>query len=363
MKDKCLSSKNILEIGIQYGGSMKLWNDYFVNANIYGIDINEPPSFLKEFKRVTLLKMNAYSQESIDYFLNQNIEFDFIIDDGPHSFESMIYFIQNYTKLLANGGTLIVEDIPDINWCKPFKTLVPDGYTYEIFDLRYIKNRYDDILFVIKKPTEISKEYKLCFDIGAHIGAWSLKNINKYDKIVAVEASENTFNKLLQNIDKNKDIIPLNYAVCDSIEDTIKFYNCESDVLSTINKKWLNGGASRFNVNYTETICKTISIDKLVELYGIPDLIKIDVESAEYECLKSMKQKYNSLCFEWVSEFLDIIFNCLNYLYKLGYRNFYIQLNNDEYTFAPNEYYTIEKTKEILNNTTPQNEWGMIWCK
>ena len=41
--------------------------------------------------------------------------------------------------------------------------MVPDGYTYEIFDLRYIKNRYYDILFVIKKPTEISKEYKLCF--------------------------------------------------------------------------------------------------------------------------------------------------------------------------------------------------------
>ena len=160
MKDKCLSCKNILEIGIATGGSMKLWNDYFVNANIYGIDINEPHSFLKEFKRVIPLKMDAYSQESIDYFLKQNIEFDFIIDDGPHSFESMIYFIQNYTKLLANGGTLIVEDIPDINWCETFKTLVPNGYAYEIFDLRYIKNRWDDILFVIKKisPTAIDSE-------------------------------------------------------------------------------------------------------------------------------------------------------------------------------------------------------------
>ena len=151
--------------------------------------------------------------------------------------------------------------------------------------------------------------------------------------------------------------------VCNSKEETIKFYSCESDVLSTINKKWLTGGSSRFNVKYTETVCKTISIDKLIELYGMPDLIKIDVESAEYECVKSLSKKCNNLCFEWASEFLDTIFNCLNYLYKLGYRNFYIQMNNDEYTFVPNEYYTIEKTKEILNKTTPKNEWGMIWCK
>jgi len=356
LNDKHLSCRNVLEIGIQSGGSMKLWNDYFVNANIYGIDIDENPHFLNEFKRVNCLKMNAYSQESIDYFSNKNIKFDLIIDDGPHTLESMTYFIKNYIQLLSFDGIMIVEDIQDIQWCDIFRTYIPNGYTYEIFDLRHIKNRWDDIMFVIKKC-------KLCFDIGANIGEWSLKNINNYDKIIAVESSENTFNKLYKNINGNIKIIPLNYAVCDSIEEHIKFYNCESDVLSTINNKWLNGGISRFNVKYEETLCKTISIDKLVELYGVPDLIKIDVESAEYECIKSMTKKYNCLCFEWVSEFLDVIFNCLNYLYKLGYRNFYIQMNNDEYTFRPNEYYTIERIKELLSKTTPQYECGIIWCE
>ena len=31
--------KNIWEIGIQYEGSLKLWSYYFINANIYGLDI------------------------------------------------------------------------------------------------------------------------------------------------------------------------------------------------------------------------------------------------------------------------------------------------------------------------------------
>lgn len=214
-----------------------------------------------------------------------------------------------------------------------------------------------------KKELEPSKEFKLCFDIGCHIGDWLLKNTNSYDKIIAVEACENTFKKLIKNVDKNKNIVTLNYAVCDSKEEHIKFYECESDVLSTINVNWLTGGISRFNVNYKETMCKTISIDKLIEIYGVPDLIKIDVESAEYKCIKSMTKKTNLLCFEWASEFLDTIINCLNYLYKLGYKNFYIQMNNDEYTFRPNEYYTIDTIKDILIKTTPKHEWGMIWCK
>ena len=38
-KDKKETTQNILEIGIQNGGSIKLWRDYFINATIYGLDI------------------------------------------------------------------------------------------------------------------------------------------------------------------------------------------------------------------------------------------------------------------------------------------------------------------------------------
>jgi hypothetical protein len=33
------TAKNVLEVGILKGGSIKLWSDFFINANIYGIDI------------------------------------------------------------------------------------------------------------------------------------------------------------------------------------------------------------------------------------------------------------------------------------------------------------------------------------
>jgi hypothetical protein len=35
----------------------------------------------------------------------------------------------------------------------------------------------------------------------------------------------------------------------------------------------------------------------------------------------------------------------------------------DDYIFRPTEYYNIETAKQILGNTTPKHEWGMVWCK
>ena len=198
------------------------------------------------------------------------------------------------------------------------------------------------------------------FDIGANIGNWSLKNINQCNTIIAVEASPTTFQQLKQNC--NSRIIPLNYAVCNSSVD-ITFYQAHANTLSTMNKEWLTNPISRFyNEPYTEIICKTISIDKLIAQYGIPELIKIDVEGGEYECIQSLTQKVNLLCFEWASETNNITMKCLDYLFHLGYTQYFIQYS-DNYLFRPHEFYDINIAKQLLMKTTPKQEWGMIWCK
>lgn len=202
------------------------------------------------------------------------------------------------------------------------------------------------------------------FDIGANIGNWSLANITSCNKIIAIEASPDTFKKLLHNTNNNNNIIYLNYAVCNSDKEFIEFYNCSADTLSTINKDWLVSTKSRFynKYNYNVIKCKTITIDKLIQEYGVPELIKIDVEGGEFECLTSLTQKVNNLCFEWASETNDITFKCLDYLESLGYNDFAIQLQ-DNYTYRPQNYTNINYIKQLLNKTTPKNEWGMIWAK
>lgn len=202
------------------------------------------------------------------------------------------------------------------------------------------------------------------FDIGSNIGKWSLENINTCDKIIALEALPMTFNNLVNNCKYDK-IILLNYAVCNNNGNDITFYHANCDVLSTINKDWLTNNISRFyGQSYTEISCKSITIDQLIQQYGLPDLIKIDVEGGEYECVTSLTQKNKLLCFEWASETNYITLKCIDYLFGLGYTNYYIQ-QLDNYLFRPtdNDFYDIYTIKNNISTTIPKIDWGMIWCK
>jgi cephalosporin hydroxylase len=148
---------NILEIGIGSGGSIKLWNDYFPNSMIYSVDI-EDRILCKEIKNMERIKLfipsNAYDKNFIkSNFRNKNIIFNIIIDDGPHTLESMINCIELYLELLSDDGILIIEDVKSLEWCEILKNKIPSELkkNIKIFDLRKNKNRFDDILFTVTK--------------------------------------------------------------------------------------------------------------------------------------------------------------------------------------------------------------------
>jgi len=216
---------------------------------------------------------------------------------------------------------------------------------------------------------QVETQSQLFFDIGANVGAWALENINYCDKIVSVEASPITYNTLKTNCDSSN-IIVLNYAVTNSPEEYITFYHAHCDVLSTTNIRAFTNPESRFYnyCPYQTMQAKTITLDRLIELYGVPDLLKIDVESAEFECISSLSRKIETLCFEWAAETHDITFKCLKYLNEtLGYEKFYIQFR-DNYTFRPKEddyvdYHTLLHRLMHIRRAPNEKDWGMIWCK
>jgi hypothetical protein len=86
-------------------------------------------------------------------FLDKNIKCEMMLDDGPHTLESMKQFIKLYSQLLSESGVLIIEDVQSWDWIDILKNEVPDNLKefIEIYDLREVKNRYDDIVFVINK--------------------------------------------------------------------------------------------------------------------------------------------------------------------------------------------------------------------
>jgi len=165
LANKKNTAKNVLEIGIggghTYGGgggSIKLWNDFFPNATVYGLDvasINDVWDGIKNQERIKLYtSTDAYNEDFFNRtFLNTGMKFDFMIDDGPHTLDTMKQFIKLYSNIMTDDGILIIEDIQSWDWMESLKNEVPETLKnfVRFYDLRHIKDRYDDIVFTIDK--------------------------------------------------------------------------------------------------------------------------------------------------------------------------------------------------------------------
>jgi len=150
------TARNVLEVGIYTGGSLKLWRDYFVNATVFGIDTRSTDllsEFTLSFNELRMYQIygDAYSDELVQSL--KDSYYDIIIDDGPHTLESQCIFAQNYFDKLKPGGYFVCEDISSIeNWYE-IKNFLPMEYQdkTQLIDLREIDNRYDSIILFVEK--------------------------------------------------------------------------------------------------------------------------------------------------------------------------------------------------------------------
>lgn len=105
-------SGRLLEIGIMDGASMKMWREYYPNAEIVGIDIFDKQHLYSSDwgvpDSVKMLQVNG----TVEPLVRELGMFDVIIDDGSHfmhdqqrSFE-LLYYSQ-----LNKGGVYIIEDL------------------------------------------------------------------------------------------------------------------------------------------------------------------------------------------------------------------------------------------------------------
>jgi hypothetical protein len=105
------TAKNVLEIGVQSGESLRLWQDFFVNAQIYGIDIDP------NCQRFNSERQHIFIGHQRDVnFLNIVAEsikepIDIIIDDGSHLMEDYLVSFEILFPKLKSEGLYIIEDI------------------------------------------------------------------------------------------------------------------------------------------------------------------------------------------------------------------------------------------------------------
>jgi hypothetical protein len=99
------SNINLLEIGVQNGGSLETWARYFWKAEkIVGIDIDPKCADLKfDDSRIEVIVGDAKTTQV-------DSTFDIIIDDGSHQAADIIANWQQWWPKLNDGGVYVVED-------------------------------------------------------------------------------------------------------------------------------------------------------------------------------------------------------------------------------------------------------------
>ena len=96
------------------GGSMRMWQEFFPNAKIHGLDIN--PAKHLDNKQVTTYRVDQSSKESLAAFKSQTrkVKFDIIVDDGSHIADHQQLSLSLLWERLASGGYYVIEDLNDL---------------------------------------------------------------------------------------------------------------------------------------------------------------------------------------------------------------------------------------------------------
>jgi len=93
------------------GASLRVWQDYFPNADIFGADIDR--NILFQEGRIKTYYMDQLNPESIEEFWKKVDfnDFDIMIDDGLHTFDAGWSLLKNSIHKLNSNGTYIIEDV------------------------------------------------------------------------------------------------------------------------------------------------------------------------------------------------------------------------------------------------------------
>ena len=114
------------------GASLRGWRELFPNASVYGADIDR--TILLQEDRIKTFYCDQLNELSIRTLWSQpdlQAGMDIIIEDGLHTFEANISFLEGSLEHLRAGGIYVIEDIATNmvdRWRDSIKTIYSERY-------------------------------------------------------------------------------------------------------------------------------------------------------------------------------------------------------------------------------------------
>jgi len=167
----------------------------------------------------------------------------------------------------------------------------------------------------------------LIFDIGCHAGEDSDFYLKKGFTVVAVEANPTLCAGLKRRFTKQiseRRFFLIEKAIAEKTGEVTFFTNTDATIWGTIREDWARRNARRGVASEKITV-PSIRFSSLIEEFGVPYFLKIDIEGADWLCLDGLLQFESRPRFvSFEIEHWSLLRKEMNILTELGYDKFKI---------------------------------------
>ena len=209
-------------------------------------------------------------------------------------------------------------------------------------------------------------ENDLVFDIGASRGSMTLLFRQLGCRVIAVDPLLTYFDEFGWKWDDDEMVTPVPLGVSDIPGQRTFRFRRGIPWISSIDQAWYTKSAhARF---YRDRVCDlsvihVVTLDNLIEKYGIPRFIKIDVEGHENYVIAGLSQPVNGLSLEFHEDWIP--WAALVRLSEMANYEFNYSLNRTE-TFVMDEWIDHVTLVDYMRaHLTKEGDlsWGDIYAR
>ena len=206
----------------------------------------------------------------------------------------------------------------------------------------------------------------LVFDLGAHAGNRTRAFAAMGCRVVAVEPQPD-FARLLRTLfAASPGVEVIDAAVGEQAGRTSLLISERTPTVTTIARAWHEARATEPDFSHVEwnrrIEIETTTLDLLIERFGRPAFVKIDVEGAEPGVLAGLSRPVRALSFEYLPRALDYARVCVERLGSLGaYR--YNWSCGESYRLAEERWMTGDELCVALETTAAQRRPGDVYAR
>lgn len=172
---------NLLEIGVQNGGSLEIWSKYLPPGSLVtGIDIDAECAKLPLGPGITVHVGDASSPQALQRLLG-HASFDIIVDDGSHRSPDIIASFKACFDRLNRGGIYIVEDLH-----ASYMTSMSGGFLQDGAAVEWLKLFLDVVHLDYLDESQVAYlQSALGMDVAAL--AREVERVSAFDSVIAIE--------------------------------------------------------------------------------------------------------------------------------------------------------------------------------